>query len=243
VSEESASKERVQCSRESEPERVKRENAGRRTRRKKRKNSVCPSVFAMGLEVQIAPMEAWYMDDSSEDQRKPHNRNPPEYVSLEKLAALGVLHWVLDADNHETDPKLQQIRKERGYSYEDFIEVSPATLPNYETKIKNFFEEHIHTDEEIRYCLAGSGYFDVRDPEDRWIRIWVHKGDMIVLPAGCYHRFTLDETNYLKAMRLFVGEPIWTPYNRPQDEHPVRKDYFDHFLKTQLNKMDMSLAT
>ncbi len=25
-----------------------------------------------------------------------------------------------------------------------------------------------------------------------------------------------------QAMRLFVGEPIWTPYNRPQDEHPVR---------------------
>jgi len=47
---------------------------------------------------------------------------------------------------------------------------------------------------------------------------------------------------WLQAMRLFVGEPIWTPYNRPQDEHPVRKDYIDHFLKTQLNKKDVSLA-
>lgn len=84
------------------------------------------------------------------------------------------------------------------WNSQDFIEVSPTTLPGYETKIKNFFEEHIHTDEEIRYCLGGSGYFDVRDPEDRWIRIWVKKGDMIVLPAGCYHRFTLDESNYLK---------------------------------------------
>jgi 1,2-dihydroxy-3-keto-5-methylthiopentene dioxygenase len=197
----------------------------------------------MGLEVQRAPMEAWYMDDSTEDQRKPHHRNPPDYVSLEKLATLGVLHWVLDADNYEDDVELEKIRKERGYSYEDFIEVSPNTLPGYETKIKNFFEEHIHTDEEIRYCLGGSGYFDVRDPEDRWIRIWVKKGDMIVLPAGCYHRFTLDESNYLKAMRLFVGEPIWTPYNRPQDEHPVRKDYITHFLKNKANKMDVSLAT
>ncbi|XP_024400473.1 acireductone dioxygenase 3 isoform X2 [Physcomitrium patens] len=195
----------------------------------------------MGLERPL--MEAWYMDDSAEDQRMPHHRNPPEYVSLKKLAELGILHWVLDADNYETDPDLKHIRKERGYSYEDFVDVSPEALPNYETKIKNFYEEHIHTDEEIRYCLDGSGYFDVRDPEDRWIRIWVHKGDMIVLPAGCYHRFSLDANNYLKAMRLFVGEPIWTPYNRPQDEHPVRKEYINLFLKPHLDKSDLSLAT
>ncbi|EDL36952.1 acireductone dioxygenase 1, isoform CRA_b [Mus musculus] len=130
-------------------------------------------------------VQAWYMDESTADPRKPHRAQPDRPVSLEQLRTLGVLYW----------------------------------------KIKMFFEEHLHLDEEIRYILEGSGYFDVRDKEDKWIRISMEKGDMITLPAGIYHRFTLDEKNYVKAMRLFVGEPVWTPYNRPADHFDARVQY------------------
>ncbi|CDO99107.1 unnamed protein product [Coffea canephora] len=171
------------------------------------------------------------MDESGEDQRLPHKRDPPEHVSLEHLADLGVVYWHLNPENYENDEELKKIRDSRGYSYMDLLDLCPEKVENYEQKLKNFYTEHIHGDEEIRYCLEGSGYFDVRDKDDRWIRIWIKAGDLIVLPAGIYHRFTLDTSNYVKLMRLFVGEPVWTAFNRPQEDHPARKEYVKNFTE------------
>lgn len=179
-------------------------------------------------------VRAWYMDDSDSDQRLEHQLDPPEFVSLDKLKELGVLYWTFDPTSYDTDPEYDKLKKERGYSYQDLIVCSPDKLDNYEAKIKSFFDEHIHTDEEIRFVLDGSGYFDVRDLNDKWIRIEVSRGDMIVLPAGMYHRFTLDSNNYIKALRLFVGEPVWTPYSRSQleENHPSVLAYKQTFSTT-----------
>ncbi|XP_070533545.1 acireductone dioxygenase-like [Ptychodera flava] len=175
-------------------------------------------------------VRAWFMDDSDADQRLEHMTDPPQFVDLDYLKEQGVLYWKLDADNWEKEGKLTQIRSERGYSYEDEITCTPEKLPNYEEKLKMFYQEHLHSDEEIRFIVDGSGYFDIRDKNDKWIRIECLKGDLIILPAGIYHRFTLDTKDYIQAKRLFVGVPVWTPHNRPNDDHPARLEYLKSYL-------------
>ena len=86
-------------------------------------------------------MQAWYMDDIEGDQREPH-KLPGGEVSKEVLDALGVLQW--SGLKGEDDPRLAEIKKDRGYTYTDVCTVTPEKLPNFEVKIKSFFEEHIH---------------------------------------------------------------------------------------------------
>lgn len=91
---------------------------------------------------------------------------------------------------------VDDLARKRGYRNRDEITVSPTTMGDaYETKVKSFFAEHLHEDEEIRYIRDGKGYFDVRNEGDDWVRIQLEKDDLIILPAGIYHRFTTDETN------------------------------------------------
>jgi 1,2-dihydroxy-3-keto-5-methylthiopentene dioxygenase len=112
-------------------------------------------------------------------------------VSEEKLASLGVLY-----KHCPTIEAVDAIAAGRGYRNRDEVCVSPQTMGAvYEEKVKSFFSEHLHEDEEIRYILDGEGYFDVRGQEDEWIRIALVKDDMIILPAGIYHRFTTNEQN------------------------------------------------
>ena len=42
----------------------------------------------------------------------------------------------------------------------------------------------------------------------KWMRIHVMKGDLIILPARIYRRFSLDARQHIVANSLFIGEPV-----------------------------------
>ncbi|XP_017018377.1 acireductone dioxygenase isoform X2 [Drosophila kikkawai] len=109
-------------------------------------------------------VKIWFMDNEQTDQRLEHHRSPPEYLELADLyKKTGVEYFKINADAYQSDEVLTQLRAKRGYTYDDEITCSEKCLPDYANKLKAFFTEHLHTDEEIRLVLDGSGYFDVRD--------------------------------------------------------------------------------
>lgn len=112
-------------------------------------------------------------------------------MTTDALARVGVLYL-----HAPSLTEVDALASERGYKNRDEVKVSPQTMGDaYEDKVRSFFHEHLHEDEEIRYIRGGRGYFDVRNEGDEWVRIELEKDDLIILPPGIYHRFTTDETN------------------------------------------------
>jgi len=175
----------------------------------------------------------WKMraDDEIENPKLPnHKLYGMEFADYSEVLDLGIEHWHLDGtDTHEA---LLKIRKDRDYNYSDICEVTPAKQgrEKHDELMRTFFKEHYHMDDEVRYIMNGAGYFDVRSKDQKnWYRIQCLAGDMITLPKGVFHRFTCDQSEYFRAMRLFQGDPVWTPIPIEQ-ESDVRQSYVKTYL-------------
>ncbi|OAX37929.1 Acireductone dioxygenase [Rhizopogon vinicolor AM-OR11-026] len=173
-------------------------------------------------------MRAYYFDNLEGDQRLPHDSGVE--VSDDILRSIGVLHRHIPIDAEgKYEQEVAAVAKERDYKDQDIISISKEGLGDaYEPMLNAFYNEHMHEEEEIRYLLEGCAFFDVREhSSERWIRCHTGVGDLLVMPPGIYHRFTLDMGNQLKAMRFFKNEPKWVAYNRGQetDANPYRLEY------------------
>lgn len=101
--------------------------------------------------------EAWIMPDEipeTGDQCQSNRLEPNIPVSARDMKDIGISYWRMDADSYSypvkavpwdpqdaTDPKLRALRDIRGYSYADIITIHPDHLPEFDAKIKSFFEE------------------------------------------------------------------------------------------------------
>lgn len=138
-------------------------------------------------------------------------------ITAEELNAQGVSYRRLPTEEAAYKPPLEKIMGDNGYVTMDQVKMWPE-MPNFDALCQKFVGEHLHTDDEVRFVLAGSGVFEIRSLDDRWMKVTVEPQDFISVPANRYHRFYLTDEKKIQCVRLFKDQSGWTPLYRKERE-------------------------
>jgi 1,2-dihydroxy-3-keto-5-methylthiopentene dioxygenase len=107
-------------------------------------------------------------------------------------------------------PEIEEMKRLGGYTTADVIDVNPDT-PGLESMLARFDKEHTHSEDEVRFILAGRGIFFLHQYE-RVVSVEVGPGDLLRVPKGTTHWFTLCEDRRIRAIRWFQDTTGWTPH-------------------------------
>jgi 1,2-dihydroxy-3-keto-5-methylthiopentene dioxygenase len=136
------------------------------------------------------------------------------------LAALGIDYERWDLSRVPVDApagavlaayseEIDDLKRRGGYVTADVIDVNPDT-PNLDAMLARFDKEHTHSEDEVRFILAGRGIFFLHLGETV-VSVEVGPGDMLRVPKGTTHWFTLCEDRRIRAIRWFQDTAGWTP--------------------------------
>jgi 1,2-dihydroxy-3-keto-5-methylthiopentene dioxygenase len=106
--------------------------------------------------------------------------------------------------------EIEDISERRGYQAWDVISLSERT-PNLEELLRNFQQEHHHTDDEVRFIVNGHGVFVIQGSNGDFFEVHLNPGDLISVPENFRHYFTLSEDKQVVAVRIFVTQEGWVP--------------------------------
>jgi 1,2-dihydroxy-3-keto-5-methylthiopentene dioxygenase len=103
---------------------------------------------------------------------------------------------------------IEKLKSERHYVAEDIIALDPST-PDLEGLLARFSDEHHHTDDEVRFTVAGEGVFEINVTADERVKFTAQPGDLIVVPAWRRHLFYLTKKKSIRCIRLFKDKGGW----------------------------------
>jgi 1,2-dihydroxy-3-keto-5-methylthiopentene dioxygenase len=121
--------------------------------------------------------------------------------------------WTLSAEEQAQlvapfHPQLERLARDYGYVSHDVIVLNRQATPNLDTMLENFQREHHHSEDEVRFIVAGEGIFTLTRNGDTF-DVLVTAGDLISVPAYTRHWFTLTDRLNVKAIRLFQTQGGW----------------------------------
>lgn len=102
---------------------------------------------------------------------------------------------------------IERLQHEKGYQAVDVISLNPDH-PDRAALRQKFLNEHTHSEDEVRFFVAGSGQFTLH-LGGRVYDVLCEQGDLIGVPDGTRHWFDMSEAPYFVAIRLFTNKEGW----------------------------------
>lgn len=102
---------------------------------------------------------------------------------------------------------IDRLMAETGYQAVDVISLGPDH-PDRASLRQKFLSEHTHSEDEVRFFVAGSGQFTLH-VHGKVYDVLCEKGDLIGVPDGTRHWFDMSESPSFVAIRLFTNKEGW----------------------------------
>lgn len=102
---------------------------------------------------------------------------------------------------------IDRLMHEEGYQSVDVISLKPDN-PDRAAFRRKFLNEHTHSEDEVRFFVAGAGQFTLHIG-DKVYEVLCEAGDLIGVPDRTRHWFDMSESPYFVAIRLFTNTEGW----------------------------------
>lgn len=108
------------------------------------------------------------------------------------------------------DDDIERLKREQGYRAVDVISLT-ADHPQKDALRQKFLSEHTHSEDEVRFFVAGQGQFTLHIGE-RIYDVLCEQGDLIGVPDGTRHWFDMGPNPHFIAIRLFTNPEGWVAH-------------------------------
>jgi 1,2-dihydroxy-3-keto-5-methylthiopentene dioxygenase len=102
---------------------------------------------------------------------------------------------------------IDRLMAAEGYQSVDVISLTPDH-PDRAALRQKFLNEHTHSEDEVRFFVAGAGQFTLHI-QNKVYDVLCEQGDLIGVPDGTRHWFDMSEAPYFVAIRLFTNKEGW----------------------------------
>lgn len=113
---------------------------------------------------------------------------------------------IIEAYQHEID----RLKTEGGYQTVDVVSMYPEH-PQRKAFREKFLFEHRHTEDEVRFFVAGSGLFCLH-LGDQVYQVLCEQNDLISVPENTAHWFDMGSAPSFSAIRLFNNTEGWVAH-------------------------------